>query len=293
MSTAMTPAQWRTALENEGVKYAEHSGWTTHNRNGHGAWGDMHMVLIHHTAGTGPGDGSLVYAGRSDLPGPLAHGYLAKTGTVTLASSGRANHAGLMARNAYDSFVNEQASHPKPAASSGTVDGNAVAYGLEISNLGTAKDPYPAVQYDAAVRWATAICRHHGWSANSVGGHKETSVEGKVDPSFDMNAFRAKVAERLAHPADWNPSAPAPALHTDTHTGDDMAFSKADLEVLANTDGVFTAPTDAADYSPDAKSAAHYWSLNSHLVGTTSKVRQLEKKIDALTDLVKQLLAHK
>lgn len=209
MAVPMTPAQWRAALTAEGVKFHEHHGWTGHNRNRVGAWGDVHMILIHHTAGRGPSDGSSVWAGRPDLPGPLAHSYLPKSGVAELVSSGRANHAGKMARNAYESFKGEKSSHPRPSKSSGTVDGNAVSYGIEISNLGTGHDPYPAAQYDAAVRWAAAICRHHGWSANSIAGHKETSIEGKVDPSFDMNKFRADVAARLAAKPSTTPGKPS------------------------------------------------------------------------------------
>ncbi|WP_078503734.1 N-acetylmuramoyl-L-alanine amidase [Streptomyces sulphureus] len=156
--------------------------------------------MIHHTAGRDSLD--LVYGGRADLPGPLAHTHLAKDGTATMVGHGRANHAGRVAQNAFDAVVAESSTHPAPSAASGTVDGNAHFYGIEIENLGTSGDPYPAVQYDAAVRWAAAICRAHGWGAHSVVGHKETSVEGKIDPSFDMDRFRADVAARLAGDPD-------------------------------------------------------------------------------------------
>jgi len=154
-------------------------------------------VLIHHTAGSN--SLSLVYKGHSNLPGPLAHAHLAKDGTLTLVGNGRANHAGLAARNAFDAVVREDTHHPLPSAASGTVDGNTHFYGLEIENLGNGHDPYPDEQYDTAVRWAAAICRAHNWTANSVVGHKETSIEGKADPSFDMGTFRRAVASRLKH----------------------------------------------------------------------------------------------
>jgi hypothetical protein len=192
-----------TALRHEGLHVVGHPGWRTHNRNSKGPWGPVNGVIIHHTAGRN--STNTLYTGRSDLPGPLAHAHLAKTGRITLVGHGRANHAGLAARNAYDTVIHEAAHHPQPKANSGTVDGNTHFYGLEIENLGDGRDPYPEAQYDAAVRWATAICRAHGWSANSVVGHKETSIEGKVDPSFDMGAFRRAVATRLTHPAGWNP----------------------------------------------------------------------------------------
>lgn len=230
MATPLTADKLLAALKAEGVHVAEHPGWRTHERDAATGkpFGPVHGVLIHHTAGRD--SLATVYGGRPGLPGPLAHSHLAKSGLCTMCSDGRANHAGLAAVNAYNAILNESAVHPKPSAASGTVDGNDVLYGIEIENLGNGHDPYPAVQYDAAVRWAAALCRAHGWGANSVAGHKETSVEGKIDPSFDMNAFRAKVAERLKHPASWNPgSTPtttppvtSPAKETDMQLNDQV-----------------------------------------------------------------------
>ncbi|MFJ8791390.1 N-acetylmuramoyl-L-alanine amidase [Streptomyces sp. NPDC102462] len=226
MATPLTADRIVAALKAEGVTVAEHAGWRTHNRNSVGAWGPVNGILIHHTAGTS--SLGIVYSGRSDLPGPLAHTHLSKKGVATMVSAGRANHAGKAAKNAFNALVAESSTHPKPAASSGTVDGNAHLYGIEIENRGDGKDPYPAAQYDAAVRWAAALCRAHGWSADSVAGHKETSIEGKVDPSFGMDAFRAKVDERLQHPASWNPSS-----STDEPEEDDVTLTAADIDKVA------------------------------------------------------------
>ncbi|MFF2650397.1 N-acetylmuramoyl-L-alanine amidase [Streptomyces sp. NPDC058045] len=205
MASPLSADRMVAALSLEGVHVAEHAGWRTHNRNSKGAWGPVNGILIHHTAGSN--SLGIVWSGRSDLPGPLAHTHLAKNGTATMVGNGRANHAGPAAVNAFTAVLNESETHPRPSNASGTVDGNARLYGIEIENLGNGRDPYPAVQYQAAVRWAAAICRAHGWSANSVVGHKETSVEGKVDPSFLMDTFRADVAERLRHSAAWSPGA--------------------------------------------------------------------------------------
>jgi hypothetical protein len=239
LAAPLTADRLVAALKAEGVRVVEHAGWRTHNRNSAGPWGGINGVLIHHTAGSN--SLGIVYSGRSDLPGPLAHTHLAKTGVATMVGNGRANHAGKAARNAFDAIVAESSTHPRPSAASGTVDGNAHLYGIEIENLGNGKDPYPAVQYDAAVRWAAAICRAHGWGANSVAGHKETSVEGKIDPSFDMNAFRAKVDERLKHPASWNPSTTIP--EEDPLAG----LSKQDIHDAVWRIDDLQAPADAPD----------------------------------------------
>jgi hypothetical protein len=223
----MTAAEWRAALTAEGVHFTEHPGWTTKGRDAATgkAFGPVHGSLNHHTAGSSS-LAAVADSGRPDLPPPLAHAYLPKSGVLVLVSCHRANHAGLAAKNAYDAIVDEKPI-PKPLKSSGTVDGNDCLYGIETENLGNGKDTYTRAQYDAWVRYNAAICRHHDWGSGSVAGHLETSVEGKVDPagpvegygtrgkfSFTMNQLRADVAERLKHAASWSPSTATPPAPT-------------------------------------------------------------------------------
>lgn len=282
MATPLSPDRFVAALKAEGVKVAEHSGWRTHNRNSVGAWGGVNGVLIHHTAGTN--SLGIVYTGRSDLPGPLAHTHLAKNGTATMVGNGRANHAGKAATNAFNALVNESATHPKPSAASGTVDGNAHLYGIEIENLGTGKDPYPAVQYDAAVRWAAAICRAHGWSANSVAGHKETSIEGKVDPSFDMNKFRTDVAERLKHAANWTAGG---TTTTPSTSGDLDMDAKAVSNAVWDRDEI-PAPPSASTYktNPTWKAGSYLKELYERQLDILEQLATLAKKVDDLSKKV-------
>lgn len=206
MSTPLTADQMVATLKAEGVTVAEHPGWRTHNRAGHGAWGPVHGVVIHHTAGSNSLE--LCYNGRSDLPGPLCHAHIAKDGTLTLVANGRANHAGTFAANAVAAMTKQSSTHPRPDVKE-PVDGNAITYGVEVENKGDGKDPYPAAQYLATVRFAAAICRAHGWTAESVIGHKE-GTRRKVDPSFDMDDFRDNVAAQLttvpAKPVTTQPS---------------------------------------------------------------------------------------
>lgn len=211
-------------LRAEGVKISEYPGWRDRERDDETgiAFGPVHLVVNHHTAGRD--SLKLVAAtGVAGLPGPLAHVHLAKSGVATLCSAGRTNHAGPIAKNAYDSFLNERSTHPTPSKASGTVDGNDVSYGIETENLGDNKDPYTRAQYDAWVRINAAFCRSYGWSGDSCAGHLETSVEGKVDPrgpvegygargrfAFSMKQLRADVDERLKHPASWSPATTPP-----------------------------------------------------------------------------------
>jgi hypothetical protein len=227
MATPLTADHFLKVLIDEGIHVVEHAGWRTHNRAGHGAWGPMNGVTIHHTAGSD--SKNIVWSGTSALPGPLCHTHLAKDGTATMIANGRANHAGTFAQNAFTAVLNESSKHPRPDAAE-PVDGNAHFYGIEIENLGDGKDPYPVAQYQAAVRWAAAICRAHGWSANSVIGHKE-GTRRKIDPSFDMDTFRDAVAARLAHSANWNPNGV-----------DDMPAADEVAKAVLTLDGVIAVP---------------------------------------------------
>ncbi|MFJ2631050.1 N-acetylmuramoyl-L-alanine amidase [Streptomyces sp. NPDC087422] len=267
MAVPLTADQMLAALRAEGVRVVEHPGWRTHDRAGHGAWGPVHGLIIHHTGGTAPSDGEIVWAGRADLPGPCAHAYLAKGGTLTLTSAGRANHAGggdpaVLAAVQAESFTTAPPAPHQHEGSAGAVDGNARFYGLECSNRGDGADPWPPAQYDQAVRWAAGICRAHGWSEKSVIGHKEWS-DWKPDPGFGMAEFRAAVATRLAHPASWNPTTPE---------DNEMTFSATD----ARTNWAFKGSTDKVD-------------MRQYLVSTYETVQRLVATETAQTAAISAL----
>ena len=230
MAAPMAPADWRRALKAEGVRFVELDGWTTRGRDQATGktFGPVNGVLNHHTAGRDSLD-VIAYRGQgAAVPPPLAHALLRKDGVVVLVADGRANHAGLAAKNSFDAIVAEKPI-PKPSKASGTVDGNDSLYGLETENLGNGTDVYTRAQYDAWVRFNAAICRFHGWGAGSCAGHLETSVEGKPDPrgpvegygrrgrfTFTMGQLRADVHERLAHAPSWSPptAEEAPSMTT-------------------------------------------------------------------------------
>jgi LysM repeat protein len=205
------------ALRDEGLKVVEHSGWRTHNRAGHGAWGPVNGVIIHHTVTSGTDSSvELCYNGHSDLPGPLCHGVIDKAGTVHLVGNGRANHAGggdpkVLAHVQAEDYDPAQELKPTRGNSNG-VDGNAHFYGFEAINLGNGKDPWPAAQLEAIEKTSAAICRAHGWTASSVIAHKEWSSD-KIDPrGFSMPGMRDRVADRLQGKASTPPKpAPTPA----------------------------------------------------------------------------------
>ena len=208
MATPLTADQLLARLKAEGLTVHEHTGWRTHNRDTATgkAFGPVIGVLIHHTAGHD--DKEVCYKGRSDLPGPLCHAWLGKTDGLWMIGNGRTNHAGSVDLDVLNALRAETS--PLPKDDQANADGNDCLYGLEIENRGDSKDPYPVSQYTQAVLWAAAICRAHGWTEKSVAGHKEVQP-GKIDPSFDMDAFRADVKKQLATKPGGTATTPTPA----------------------------------------------------------------------------------
>ncbi|MER6605756.1 peptidoglycan recognition family protein [Streptomyces sp. NPDC000927] len=189
------------ALKDEGVNVHTFGNWKTHNRAGHGSWGPVHGVMLHHTVtkDTRPSV-QLCHDGRPGLPGPLCHGVIDKDGITHMVGWGRTNHAGLGDAQVLRSVVKES---PLTKPRFNTVDGNSRFYGFECINLGDGKDPWTESQIDAMVRVSAALLRAHGWGkqgSTSVIGHKEWQV-GKIDPlgpNFPgMDELRNRVQERL------------------------------------------------------------------------------------------------
>ncbi len=208
MATPLSADKLLKALRDEGVDVVEHRSWRTNNRNGAGAWGPVHGVMIHHTATSGTDTSvELCYDGRSDLPGPLCHGVIAKDGTVHLVGHGRANHAGKGDGDVLNAVIAERS---LPGDNASDTDGNPHFYGFECINLGDGEDSWPKEQVEAIVRASAAICRAHGWGKagdTSVIGHFEWQP-GKIDPrgpGISIKDVRKRVVDRLAHAADWTP----------------------------------------------------------------------------------------
>jgi hypothetical protein len=264
MASPLSATALLAALRAEGCTVVEYRSWRTHNRNHKGAWGPVHGVVIHHTVSSGEASSvDLCYNGHAQLPGPLCHTVGGKSGKLYMVGHGRANHAGSGDDDVLQAVINETA---LPADNEANTDGNRHFYGIEIVNLGNGKDQYPAAQYDAAVRWAAAICRAHGWGAASVIGHKEWQP-GKIDPhgpvegrgDFSMDRFRADVAERLKHPASWSAGSKTPTAPTVPPVQEDdvpHAISRSDSTDRNLVPGKWTTlPIDGVDL---LTGATHY-----------------------------------
>lgn len=166
------------ACRKAGLKVIEVQGW----RDRGSATFAPHGVVLHHTAGAATGDMPslpVLVSGRADLPGPLAQFGLARSGTVYVIASGRANHAG--------------------AGGWHGLSGNTSVWGIEAENTGS--QPWPAAQLDAYVRLAAVLATRTPFDAAMVCAHREWAPTRKVDPAgIDMDAFRRRVTDLLAPP---------------------------------------------------------------------------------------------
>lgn len=117
--------------------------------------------------------------GRVDLPGPIANAYQARDGRWWVISDGRCNTALVGTAGPLRGIGNES------------------LLGIEHENDNRG-EPWPAIQYESAVRGWAAICRRLGWSADQLAGHKEHDPYRKSDPKgIDMVRFRRDVAAQL------------------------------------------------------------------------------------------------
>lgn len=175
-----------------GYPVVERAGWKT---RGHGQMGAIQSIICHHTASAQGGNApalGYVEANKGALPGPLAHYVLGRDGTIYVVAAGLCWHAGKVGNPAH---------------------GNLHAIGIEAENDGRG-EKWEAAQYDSYVKLCRALRDEFKLSTSDVLGHKEIAIPRgrKIDPTFDMGAFRSYVAKGkyldggASKPADPKPA---------------------------------------------------------------------------------------
>lgn len=299
MAIPVTADRFLAALRAEGLTVNETPGWKTRNRNHVGAWGPLHGVLVHHTAGHESGSTGIMMNGITGLPGPLCQGLIHKNGEVDTIGWGRANHAGGGDSDVLAAVKAETWPVPRTnehQGSPGVVDGNPHFVGYECVNLGDGQDPWPSIQLEAIARACAAVCRIYGWSVNSVIRHMDWS-DWKPDPKgFDWNRMRSRITTILAGRPNAIPMSAfawegAPVQEEDTMEPIDVwHYTGADTE------------RDAYWYLRDTQALASKIlggvnTTNATLAATKAvlatldkKVSQLDVKVDALAVKVDSLV---
>ena len=99
---------------------------------------------------------------------------LSHDGIFYVVAAGLANHAG---KGGYKGIV-----------------GNYNALGIEAENNGIG-EVWPEVQMDAYAKGCAGIAKYCNLPVDMIIGHKEWSPKRKIDPSFDMDTFRKRIAK--------------------------------------------------------------------------------------------------
>lgn len=181
MSTPLTAERFSALVRAAGVKLVGQPGWQTNNRGNRGTgWGPVNGVMIHHTVTRGLEQTiRIVTQGQSaEVPGPLYAGVVDKDGTLCMTGWGRCNHAGLGDDDVLRAVIRED---HLPVPNEANTDGNSRFYGFAGLNMGDGRDPWPTAQLNTLMVVSAVICKHHGWHAESVIGHRDWQP-GKPDP---------------------------------------------------------------------------------------------------------------
>lgn len=178
-----------SVLRAASLSVVEYPGWQTRGRDGGSYSMRPKVVIVHHTAShwttPDPVVTKLLVNGRSDLPGPLCHLGLNRTGQFIVIAAGKANHAGP----GFWQDANESTE----------------AVGIEAYNYGNSvafpsREPWPQTQLDAYDRGVAALLKYLGRDYRSLCAHREWALPPgrKPDPSgIDMNLMRGRVRALL------------------------------------------------------------------------------------------------
>lgn len=261
MATPMTAAEVLLGLKKWNIPYKPYLDWATHNRNHMGPFGPVNGFMIHHTGSDSSDQRSLLYDGRSDLPGPLSQYGIAQDGMVHLIGLGRANHAGKGDPDVLRAVINEDYDKYPPTDNEATVDGNTHFYGVEIWYSG--EHDMTDAQYFSLLRLAAMHLDFHNWTAKSAIAHGEWQP-GKWDPGIsngkmrDMHVVRTDLAATLHR----GPSVPT------TPTNPIPPATKSDLYKQVWETDAMPAPNMAASAENP------YWMPTSLLKYATEQARQ-------------------
>jgi N-acetyl-anhydromuramyl-L-alanine amidase AmpD len=130
----------------------------------------VRMVVMHSTAARGPGDFNYLRNGGSDSRPVSIHYYIGKNGAIS-------------------QMVDDKNIAWQAGVSSWKVDGrvvkgcNPISIGIELENLNTGRDPYPAAQYNAALELTRYLVSRYNIPRNQLVRHLDIAPRRKTDPA--------------------------------------------------------------------------------------------------------------
>lgn len=178
-----------------GVEVKELPGWKDW---GVGDFDDIRGVACHHTAGANT---SAQFIARNPMLGNQLSSqiHLGRDGVATMCGAGIAWHFGEAEKPSFPEVLRGYVNRKSNGAWKSYTAANARMIAIEAVNAGDGSQPWPQVQMDAYARICAAICWYLGLPVSSVLGHKEGTAR-KIDPNFDMNAFRKSVQKYVNNP---------------------------------------------------------------------------------------------
>lgn len=148
----------------QGVPVDWEAGWRTRGRT---AFAPRGFTVHHDASPRGSNARRIIRDGHGSLPGPLAHLYLQRDGTLVVIAAGCANHAG---RGGWRGLR-----------------GNSTVWGLEIANDGSG-EPYTSGQLHVVRLLVAAFVEVDGIDPQLVHAHHEWAPRRKIDPAVDPDA---------------------------------------------------------------------------------------------------------
>jgi hypothetical protein len=190
------------------------------------------------------------------------------------------SHFGLDYDGSLGQYIGTETRADANAGANRRADGTG-AVSIETASNTKASDAWTDEQVEELIRLGVWLHQRHGIplricrtaSDPGFGYHsmfREWSTSGTACPgTARIKQFKEVVFPGIVARATGK---------TTTPEGTDVTLTLDDLKLLASKDGVFLAPKDAADYSDDPDEPGHYWSLGTHIIGLTTKVRAIEKR---------------
>jgi len=148
----------------------------------------IRMVVMHATAARGPGDFNYLRNGGSDSRPVSIHYYIGKNGAISqmVEDNNIAWQAGISSWRVDGRVVNSC---------------NPVSIGIELENLNTGRDPYPAAQYNAALELTRYLVAKYKVPRSQLVRHLDIAPRRKTDPAgFPWELFVRRLVPGI--PAD-------------------------------------------------------------------------------------------